>query len=461
MSDTRALLGRISSLRQRLEGLTGGAAEPGPVAPGDAAPPQIDAALRRLGSDLPGADAIRPRLLTGRVRRLLERGRDLIGRLRELAADPMLAGDSHDDPLPAQLRQTAAIAETAVRLVQALPDVATVQLRLGEGLEGILETVADRVAGLGAAADGRRRRRARTDRLAELLTALTAGTLGELGPFAELAEELAEEARRGEAVQFLSEPADDPARFASAHALTAAGVVARVARLDPDWRAALREPVLAALLMDVGLLGVPAEVLAAAGPLTPEGRRLVEAHPRAGAELIAAGLPGASPLAAAVRDHHERLDGTGYPAGLLDAQIAPLPRLLAVADVYSALCCPRPHRAALDPRTAMTDTLLAAENGSLDRTQAERLLSLSFYPVGSVVELADGAVGVVVATPWGRRDLSAPARPVLALLTDGRGQPLPAPLHLDLAQADSRSIVRTLPPAERRALLGRRSPEWA
>jgi hypothetical protein len=66
-----------------------------------------------------------------------------------------------------------------------------------------------------------------------------------------------------------------------------------------------------------------------------------------------------------------------------------------------------------------------------------------------------------VATPWGRRDLNAPARPVVALLTDAQGQLLPAPHHVDLAQTDSRSIVRTLTPAERRDLLGRRYPEWA
>ena len=56
-------------------------------------------------------------------------------------------------------------------------------------------------------------------------------------------------------------------------------------------------------------------------------------------------------------------------------------------------------------RTALTDTLLLADRGALDRHCAERLLHLSFYPVGSVVELADGAVGLVVATHGGRREL--------------------------------------------------------
>jgi hypothetical protein len=76
-----------------------------------------------------------------------------------------------------------------------------------------------------------------------------------------------------------------------------------------------------------------------------------------------------------------------------------------------------------------------------------------------VVELADGAVGVVVAGPISQRDLDSPARPVVALLTDSRGHALARPMHLDLSRWEGRSIVRSLPPAERRRLLGKHHPE--
>jgi hypothetical protein len=89
------------------------------------------------------------------------------------------------------------------------------------------------------------------------------------------------------------------------------------------------------------------------------------------------------------------------------------------------------------------------------------LLHLSFYPVGSVVELSDGAVGLVVATRQGRRDLNTPARPVVAVLTDAQGQVLPAPRHIDLAETEGPSILRGLPAAERRERLGRRYPDLA
>jgi len=200
-------------------------------------------------------------------------------------------------------------------------------------------------------------------------------------------------------------------------------------------------------------------MLAQPGPLDDAQRRALEAHTCAGADILTRLLPGGAWLAEAAGGHHERLDGTGYPAGLRDQQIAPLTRLVAVCDVYAALCSPRPHRPGLDTRTALTDTLLLAEQGNLDRFQAERLLQLSFYPVGSVVELSDGAVGLVVATHLSRRDLNTPARPVLALLTDGDGLPVPRPHHVDLAQCVSRSIVRTLPRIERSELLAGRYPE--
>ena len=159
--------------------------------------------------------------------------------------------------------------------------------------------------------------------------------------------------------------------------------------------------------------------------------------------------------------HHERLDGTGYPDGLRDQQVTPLARFLAVADVFAALCADRPHRAARESRTALTDTLLLAEQGLLDRQCAELLLQLSFYPVGTAVELGDGAVGVVAATPGSWRDLNSPARPVVAVLLDAQGHRLPRPHHLDLVQCEHNSIVRSLSVKERRAVLGGPCPEWA
>ena len=351
------------------------------------------------------------------------------------------------------------MADTALRMIQAFPDAASVQLRLCEGLEGMLGVIAERIAGLNAAARERRSQHQRIDTLADLLTQLHAGLPVDIQRCADIAEAIVTEAAEAEPLRFLAADPRQPARFIACHGLTTAQVMARVVRDNAELRCSPVEAVLAALLHDVGMLSVDPAILAQPGPVNDAQRRAIEGHTRSGAQILTRLLPGGAWLAEAAEGHHERLDGTGYPAGLRDRQIAPLTRLIAVCDIYAALCTPRPYRPALDTRTALTDTLLLAEGGSLDRYQAERLLQLTFYPIGSVVELADGAVGLVVATHMSRRELNTPARPVLAVLTDGEGQALPQPRHVDLAQCEGRSIVRLLPRAERDERLGGRYPE--
>jgi hypothetical protein len=478
MSDTQVLLSKIAALRQRLEqahGLIQDAGstaasllENGPdavsvlerkVAAGSRQHALLDTALRTLGvmgSDGPAL----PAQLTSRAARLLRRGGELLAQLRAMTDEPRLL-QGEGDPLGELYRETVAMTDTVLRTVQAFPEAASAQVRLCEGLEAILKVVADRLVVFTGAIAARRRERGRLDALADLLGALAEGKPVEMGPLTSLAEAVQNDAQQALPLRWLSCPVEQPAHFVAAHGLLTAQVIARLTRHDPDWRNRPLEPILAALVHDVGMLRVPAEVLAKAGPLDDPERRAIEAHPALGAEALARLGPDVQWLVEASANHHERLDGTGYPAGLRDLQLKPLVRLLSVCDVYAALVSPRPHRAALETRTALTDTLLAAEKGALDRQQAERLLQLSFYPAGTAVELNDGAFGVVVATHAGRRDLAAPARPVVALVTDARGQPLPTPVHVDLAECEGRSVLRSLPPAERRELLGRHYPEWA
>jgi hypothetical protein len=127
--------------------------------------------------------------------------------------------------------------------------------------------------------------------------------------------------------------------------------------------------------------------------------------------------------------------------------------------VYAALNEPRPHRRARDGRSALTETLLLAEHGQLDRDYAACLVRLSFYPVGTVVELTDGRIGTVVANHPNPADSRAPGRPVVAVLADADGVLLPHPEHVDLATAEQGSILRAVPTDRRRKVLGSRYPD--
>lgn len=115
----------------------------------------------------------------------------------------------------------------------------------------------------------------------------------------------------------------------------------------------------AALLHDIGKIGVPRGILTKAGPLTPEERATVEEHPRLGGALLRAATASEPPApssdyvhrllalaAEVVLPHHERWDGSGYPDGLAGRNIPPSARLVAVVDVYDALRQARPYKAA-------------------------------------------------------------------------------------------------------------------
>jgi HD-GYP domain-containing protein (c-di-GMP phosphodiesterase class II) len=497
MTDTRVLLSRIAALRQRME-LAHGKREPRPadspdpverlegqVAAGHRHSALLDGSFRQLheADDSPEAPGL-PIQLTARARRLLLTGQGLLSQLRSLAEafpsetkpDPCpplghWLGIDPAEPLGGRYRETVAMLDTALRTVQAYPDSPGAQLRLCDGLEASLNVVTERSATLKGASDERRTRALRLENLADMLVRLAGGRPVETTEFIALGEALLADVEHGAPLRFYTiEPLDDPkagyaatwhARAVASHCLTVAGVVARLVRHEPDLRGQPVEPVVAALVHDVGMLRLPTAVYAHPGPLDEEQRRALEGHTRAGAELVSKAWPAAGWLADACVSHHERHDGTGYPAGLRQMQIAPLVRFLAVCDVYAALCTPRPHRAAREPRTALTDTLLIADKGALDRNFAERLLHLSFYPVGSVVELADGAIALVAAPSQGQHDVTVPARPVVALLTDTQGAWLPTPQYVNLADCADRTIVRALNLAERRRVLGKRYPELA
>lgn len=108
----------------------------------------------------------------------------------------------------------------------------------------------------------------------------------------------------------------------------------------------------AGLLHDLGKIGIPESVLLKAGPLTAEEWELMRAHPVVGARIVAP-LEFFAEGALIIRHHHERQDGSGYPAGLAGEAIPLGARIVAVADVYDALTSDRPYRPSLEHREAL------------------------------------------------------------------------------------------------------------
>ncbi|MDP9236102.1 MAG: HD domain-containing protein [Chloroflexota bacterium] len=121
---------------------------------------------------------------------------------------------------------------------------------------------------------------------------------------------------------------------------------------------------IAALLHDVGLLGVPARVMTKPDILSVTEMQLMREHP-ASSEMILQDLAGFEEVATWIARHHERPDGKGYPEGLSGEAIPLESRILAVADVFSALTAERPHRGAVSRKDARK-ILLGAAGTQLD-----------------------------------------------------------------------------------------------
>jgi HD-GYP domain-containing protein (c-di-GMP phosphodiesterase class II) len=472
MTDTKEILKRIAALRVRLDQAQTNVAvcdSPGDerivarqdivrleekVRDGGRHNAAIDDALRPMDGT---ATLAMPPKLTARGARVLQRGRDLLYQLRDMLEDPLLQADDHD-PLTTLHVEIASMLDVHLRTVQAFPHSASAQIRLCGGLEASQRLIEERLMILHAALAHRRREIGRVDNLADIFHKLAAGQTINPQLILTMAEEIAREARSNKPLRFLHAAADNPARFAAAHGVTVAQVVGRLLCDDPDWTKRLEEALFAALVHDVGMARVPAEILAQPGPLTDDQRRVMERHANAGAQIVGDIMPGGGIFVEGAADHHERLDGTGYPAGKRESQLSPFARMLSICDVYAAMPARRSYRAAKDTRTALADTLLMADQGALDRTYAEKLLSLSFYPVGSVVELNDGSEACVMATHAGRQGIDNPGKPILSLLTGPGGQALALPATVDLIH-DGRAIVRAVPAGRRGTLLLGRYPE--
>jgi response regulator RpfG family c-di-GMP phosphodiesterase len=133
----------------------------------------------------------------------------------------------------------------------------------------------------------------------------------------------------------------------------------RVATITRDLTDALGWPPmrvrgmeLAGLFLDIGMLAQPADLLAPRGPLEPEAVKLLRGHADISGDILEplarVGLP-----VAAVRAHHERLDGSGYPRGLRGRQVPFGAQILGMVDTWAALTRPRPHRPALPEQDAL------------------------------------------------------------------------------------------------------------
>ena len=184
------------------------------------------------------------------------------------------------------------------------------------------------------------------------------------------------------------------------------------------------------LLQDVGKTRLPDALLAKRERFSQEETALVRTHVEHSVEILrkTEGLPGALPDLAGL--HHERLDGSGYPLGLKGNQIGLMASIGGLVDVFDALTARRPYAEPMAPSVALS-TLYKWRGTLFDATLVEQFIRcIGIFPVGSVVELDTGEIGIVIAQNVEKR-----LQPRVMLFRNAEQKPIKPEKLVDLSRA--------------------------
>jgi putative nucleotidyltransferase with HDIG domain len=184
-----------------------------------------------------------------------------------------------------------------------------------------------------------------------------------------------------------------------------------------------------ALLHDIGETKISNEVLNKDGKRTEEELELMKEHTHHGVKLLmsASGLP--QSVIEIARDHHERMNGSGYPQKLLGDQLSLFTKIVSITDVYDSVTSGLHGKPAITCTEALKNMYVWRDE-LFDSLLVEQFIQcLGIYPIGSTVELSTGEIGIVISTNPGRRLL-----PRIMLVRDQDKKPYEPPKIVNLEQ---------------------------
>jgi len=197
---------------------------------------------------------------------------------------------------------------------------------------------------------------------------------------------------------------------------------------------------LGGLLHDLGKMRVPPEILNKPSKLTFEEFEVMKTHPVQGYEMLKEQddeLP--QEVLDIVKHHHERRNGKGYPSHLDGDHINNMTRIVAIVDVYDAITSDRCYHDAISPYDALKN-MYEWVNEDFDKELVENFIKcLGIYPIGSVVKLNMGHVGLVVSASE-----KSKLRPIVMLVQNSKGECFPTPKLINLAHPKWRTGVNKL-----------------
>jgi HD-GYP domain-containing protein (c-di-GMP phosphodiesterase class II) len=205
-------------------------------------------------------------------------------------------------------------------------------------------------------------------------------------------------------------------------------------------RSELMELSLGALFHDIGKQRIPKKILLKKPPLTRAEEKFIQLHPRYGFSLLARNPEIPSRVLQVIYQHHERCNGKGYPEGVTGDDIAPFAKMTTVVDVYDNICNQGAQGRPFTPHEALSYLYTHLQEDLSREMISVFIKCLGVYPPGTLIELSDGSLGMVITT-----DRAQGMKPTVILYDEG--VPREEPMIVNLAEDDF-DIVRSLRPSE-------------
>lgn len=194
---------------------------------------------------------------------------------------------------------------------------------------------------------------------------------------------------------------------------------------------------LGALLHDIGKTQIPLDILQKPGQLSPDELEIMKQHTTIGFNMLKDEPNIPLTVAHCALQHHERINGSGYPRGLEGDHIHSYARWIGLVDTYDAMTSNRVYQGAMLPHQAM-EWLFTQAGILFDREKIETFRNrFALYPLGITVQLHTKEIGVVVDI-----NSSTPHRPIVRVIRDSEGQELSEPYEIDMSKRLDVMIVK-------------------
>lgn len=222
--------------------------------------------------------------------------------------------------------------------------------------------------------------------------------------------------------------------YTFAHSVNVAVLSSMLGSLCHYSKKNLLDLTLGGLLHDVGKLVIPSSILNKSGSLNEEEFSIIRQHPEAGCQKLRKTKTASALMLAITAQHHERIDGTGYPKQLAGNSIHRFSRIVSIADVYDALTSARPYKKAYKPYVAYKIMTKCSE-GQFDLDLLSLFFdSIALYPIGTILK-TDLGYGIVKKVEFGHTQT-----PIICVFADEKYNTYSSPTIVNLKNCPPNTI---------------------